>query len=141
MELPFLTIVNSEEDTTHFATSFAKKLIAGDIVAFTGDLGTGKTFIVKSIAKYFGIESVTSPTFSIVNTYSGDVEINHFDFYRIKKLEELYDIGFDEYLSNNSAITFIEWADMFEEILPPNIYRVTLLHLDESRREIKIEKR
>ncbi len=141
MKLPFLTIVNSEEDTTQFASRFAQILTAGDIVAFTGDLGTGKTFIVKTIAKHFGIESVTSPTFSIVNTYSGDFEINHFDFYRIKKIEELYDIGFDEYLSNNSTITFIEWAEMFDEILPPNIYRVTITHLDELRREIKVEKK
>ena len=140
MKLPFSTIVNSEEETIIFAATFASILKAGDIVAFTGDLGTGKTFIVKSIAKYFGIEDVTSPTFAIVNTYNEKVKINHFDFYRIKKIEELYDIGFEEYLNGSSAITFIEWAEMFEEILPTNIYRVEITYLNNSKREIKIIK-
>ena len=93
------------------------------------------------IAKYFGIVDVTSPTFSIVNTYNERKKINHFDFYRIKKIEELYDIGFEEYLIDNSAITFIEWAEMFEEILPTNIYRITIAYLDNSKREIKIIKK
>jgi len=140
MELPFSIIVNSEEETNKFSATFASILKAGDIVALTGDLGTGKTFIVKSIAKYFGIEDVTSPTFSIVNTYNERVKINHFDFYRIKKVDELYDIGFEEYFNDNSAITFIEWAEMFEEILPINIYKVKIIHLNNSAREIKIVK-
>ncbi len=141
MEIPFNKIVNSEKETLQFAESFAEILKAGDIVAFTGDLGTGKTFIVKAIAKYFGIKDVTSPTFSLVNTYDEKVKINHFDFYRIKKIEELYDIGFEEYLIDNSAITFIEWAEMFEEILPPNIYRITIKYIDDSKREIIIIKK
>ena len=138
MILPFSTIVNSEEETVQLATTFAAILKAADIVALTGDLGTGKTFFVKSVLKYFGIEEVTSPTFAIVNTYSGDVQINHFDFYRIKKVVELYDIGFEEYLSDSSAITFIEWAEMFEEILPKNIYRIDLKYIGKSKREITI---
>ena len=138
MKLPFAKTVNSEEETTQVAISFATLLKARDIVAFTGDLGTGKTFFVKSIAKHFGIEEVTSPTFSIVNTYTEKVKINHFDFYRIKKVEELYDIGFDEYLSDTSAITFIEWAEMFEEVLPDNIYRIKITHVGNSKREITI---
>ncbi len=141
MEIPFNKIVNSEKETLQFAESFAEILKAGDIVAFTGDLGTGKTFIVKAIAKYFGIKDVTSPTFSLVNTYDEKVKINHFDFYRIKKIEELYDIGFEEYLIDNSAITFIEWAEMFEEILPTNIYRITIKYIDDSKREIIIIKK
>ncbi len=68
MTLPYNIIVSSEKETLQFAEAFAKTLKAGDIVAFTGDLGTGKTFIVKAIAKYFGVENVISPTFSIVNT-------------------------------------------------------------------------
>jgi len=138
MKLPFSAIVNSEEETTRIATTFASLLKATDIIALTGDLGTGKTFFVKSVLKLFGIEDVTSPTFSIVNTYSGDIVINHFDFYRIKKVVELYDIGFEEYLCNSSAITFIEWAEMFEEILPINIYRINITHLENSKREISI---
>jgi len=138
MKLPFSKIVNSEEETIQLASTLASMLKPTDIVALTGDLGTGKTFIVKSILKQFGIEEVTSPTFSIVNSYSGKVKINHFDFYRIKKLVELYDIGFEEYLSDSSAITFIEWAEMFEEILPKNIYRINIIYLEDSKREITI---
>lgn len=138
MEFPFKIVVESEDETIRVATEFGQLLKATDIIALTGDLGTGKTFFVKSILKIFGIEEVTSPTFSIVNTYSGDVRINHFDFYRIKKLVELYDIGFEEYLSDSSAITFIEWAEMFEEILPKNIYRINIAYLEKSKREITI---
>ncbi len=138
MILPFSTTVNSEDETIHVANEFGKLLKASDIIALTGDLGTGKTFFVKSILKLFGIEEVTSPTFSIVNTYSGEAKINHFDFYRIKKVVELYDIGFEEYLNDSSAITFVEWAEMFEEILPKNIYRIELKHLGISKREITI---
>jgi len=139
MNFPICSITNSERESLKFANDFAKELKAGDIVAFTGDLGTGKTFIVKAIANYFGIDEVTSPTFSIVNTYEQDVRIHHFDFYRLKKVEELYDIGFEEYLNDRSAIVFIEWAEMFEELLPQSIYRIIIKHLGESKREIKIE--
>ena len=139
MEFPFKIIVESEAETNKIATELSKHLKGTDIVALTGDLGTGKTFFVKAILREYGIEEVTSPTFSIVNSYSAKVKINHFDFYRIKKLVELYDIGFEEYLSDSSAITFIEWAEMFEEILPKNIYRINIIYLDDSKREITIE--
>lgn len=139
MKFPLRVVANSEKESLKIANEFANILKAGDIVAFIGDLGTGKTFIVKEIAKYFGISEVTSPTFAIVNTYKGRVKIHHFDFYRLKKVVELYDIGFEEYLNDSSAITFIEWAEMFEEVLPQNIYRVFITHLGESKREINIE--
>jgi tRNA threonylcarbamoyladenosine biosynthesis protein TsaE len=138
LNFPYKIVVESEEETIKVATEFGQLLKATDIIALTGDLGSGKTFFVRSILKLFGIEEVTSPTFSIVNTYSGDVVINHFDFYRLKKVVELYDIGFEEYLIDRSAITFIEWAEMFEEILPNNIYRINIAHLENSKREIMI---
>ena len=138
MILPLSKIVKSENETIQLATTFASILKPTDIIALTGDLGSGKTFFVKSILKIFGIEEVTSPTFSIVNTYSSEVKINHFDFYRIKKVVELYDIGFEEYLSDSLAITFIEWAELFEEILPSNIYRINIKYLEDSKREITI---
>ena len=141
MELPFSKIVNLEEETTQFANAFAQILKAGDIVAFTGNLGTGKTFIIKAIAKYFDINDVTSPTFAIVNTYEGKVRIHHFDFYRIKRIDELYDIGFEEYLCDSSAITFVEWAEMFEEVLPTNIYQININYLDNLNREITLKKK
>ena len=141
MELPFKIIVNSEVETQKVANMFSEIINSGDIIALSGNLGTGKTFFVKSFAKCFDVDNVTSPTFAIVNTYNGKLKINHFDFYRIKKIEELYDIGFEEYLFNNSSITIIEWAEMFEEILPENIFRIEILHLENSKREIRISKK
>ncbi len=141
MELPFKIVVNSEEETQKVAQEFAKSISNGAIIAITGNLGTGKTYFVKSFAKHFEIENVTSPTFAIVNSYFGKTKIHHFDFYRIKKMEELYDIGFEEYLCDNSAITIIEWAEMFEKILPQNIFRIEISHLGNSKREIIIKKK
>jgi tRNA threonylcarbamoyladenosine biosynthesis protein TsaE len=141
MEFPFEVMINSERDTEKIALQFAGSLNKGDIVAFIGNLGTGKTFFIKKIAKYFGIEEVTSPTFSIVNTYYGSIKINHFDFYRIKREVELYDIGFEEYLSDASAITLIEWADMFYRILPKNVFRIEITHQGGTKRKIKINKK
>ncbi|MCF6270968.1 MAG: tRNA (adenosine(37)-N6)-threonylcarbamoyltransferase complex ATPase subunit type 1 TsaE [Melioribacteraceae bacterium] len=138
MKFPFKIVVESEDETLKVAAEFGELLKAADIIALTGNLGSGKTFFVKSVLKFLGIDEVTSPTFAIVNTYTGKVKINHFDFYRIKKLAELYDIGFEEYVNDASAITFIEWADMFTEILPKNIYQINITYLEESKREISI---
>ena len=140
MHFPITQIVNSENETKQLAFEFATILEQGNLIAITGDLGTGKTFFVKSVAKYFGINEITSPTFSIVNTYNEKIKIYHFDFYRIKKEVELYDIGFDEYINDQSAIVFIEWAEMFEELLPNDIYRIKIKNLGGSQREIKISK-
>ena len=79
MKFPFKTIVNSEDETRLIAEKFAEKIKSGDIIALSGNLGTGKTFFVKSIAQCFDISNVTSPTFAIVNTYNGKLKINHFD--------------------------------------------------------------
>ncbi len=138
MNFPYKIVVESEDETIKVATEFGQLLKPNDIIALSGDLGSGKTFFVKSILKSFGIEDVTSPTFSIVNTYTGDILINHFDFYRIKRVVELYDIGFEEYLIDESAITFIEWAEMYEEVLPKNIYQVNITQFENSKREITI---
>lgn len=140
MDFPIKKIVNSEMESEQLAIEFAEILKKGNLVAISGDLGTGKTFFIKSVAKYFGIREVTSPTFSIVNTYIDAIKIHHFDFYRIKKEVELYDIGFDEYISDLSAIIFIEWAEMFEEILPNDRYIISIKNLGNSKREIIINK-
>ena len=140
MEFPFTIIVDNESETSQIAKEFARVIRSGDIVALIGDLGTGKTFFVKRIADDYDYSEANSPTFAIVNVYTGEIKINHFDFYRIKKLEELYDLGFDEYLMDDSSITFIEWADMFPEILPKKRFEITIRSLSNTKREIKIEK-
>jgi len=140
MELPFKTFVNSEEETLSVAKEFAKILKEGDIITLNGDLGTGKTFFVKAVCKEYNFENVNSPTFAIVYEYSGDKKIYHFDFYRIKKIEELYDLGIEEYLNDEEAITFIEWADLMKEVLPNKFYSVTIKMTEENKREIDITK-
>jgi tRNA threonylcarbamoyladenosine biosynthesis protein TsaE len=98
------------------------------IFAFYGSMGAGKTTIIKAVCEYLGaIDTVTSPTFTLVNEYktaSGE-SLFHIDFYRIKKQEEVYDFGIEEYLSGNSYC-FMEWPELIEELLPPETIAVRI---------------
>ena len=113
-------------------TAVAKKLLkhAGDskIFAFYGSLGAGKTTIIKAICEVLGaIDIVSSPTFTLVNEYrtsKGEI-LYHIDFYRIKKLEEAFDIGIEEYLTGDSYC-FMEWPEIIEEILPPEMVSIRI---------------
>ncbi len=140
MELPFKAILNSETDTKKIATDFSKIVKKGDVICLYGDLGSGKTFFVKSVCENFEINEVNSPTFAIVNEYFGKLKVYHFDFYRLKNSDELMDIGFYEYLNDKDAVLFIEWSEKFPEILPRNRIEIYLKFIDESKREIKIIK-
>lgn len=102
--------VNSIEETLDTARKFAEKLKPGDIIALHGDIGVGKTVFVRGIVSYFGDETeVTSPTFSIMNIYCGN--IYHFDLYRMEDEEEIYEAGLDEYIFGD-GISLIEWPDI-----------------------------
>ena len=138
MEFPLKIITADENETSELARKFSRVLKQGDVISLIGDLGTGKTFFVKSIVSTFGNDDVSSPTFAIVNIYENKFRINHFDFYRIKKVEELYDIGFVDYLNDGETITFIEWADLFSEILPTNRYEIKIKYIDETKRKFTI---
>lgn len=135
---------NSTKETENIAKAFAKTLKIGDVVCINGDLGSGKTAFTAGIAKGIGVlDVVSSPTFTIVNCYSGDMPLYHFDVYRILDSSEMYDIGFDEYISGD-GITVIEWADIIADILPEERYDITItknLDIHDDFREIKIEKR
>lgn len=139
MTFPFFQKLTDESITKEVALEFAEILKPGDVVALNGNLGSGKTFFVKAACSYFGVDNVSSPSFAIVNTYTGKQIINHFDFYRIKKVEELYDIGFSEYLSDDS-ISFIEWAEAFNELLPKSHYLVELSFDSNTDRIINISR-
>ncbi len=134
MQLPVTKKVNSPEETFILASEFAASLKAGDVVALNGELGAGKTFFVKSVLQYFEIGNVNSPTFAIVNQFEGKVKVNHFDFYRVNAINELHDIGFEDYLDDES-ITFIEWANLAREILPHKRIEVDIKIIDEFVRE------
>ena len=111
---------NSYEETQKFAEEFSKTLKAGDVLCMYGDLGVGKTAFVQGLAKGLGIdEPITSPTFTIVNEYSGRLPLYHFDVYRIGDIEEMDEVGFEEYVMGD-GVSLIEWANLIEEILPEN---------------------
>ena len=140
MKYPFSLKIFSEEETRNIAAEFSKDIKNGDVVILNGDLGTGKTFLVKEIGKRFGIHNVSSPTFALVNEYSGKIKIYHFDFYRIEKSGELFDIGFNDYLNDDEAVIFIEWGELFPEILPENRYEIKIVLNEDFSRTFKIDK-
>ena len=131
-------VSKSTEETERFAYDFAKGLKAGDVVAFEGDLGAGKTAFVRGMAKALGDESeVSSPTFAIVNEYDTFPKIFHFDMYRIETFSELYSIGFFEYLERG-GICAIEWSENIYNALPDNSIFVNIETLSENERMIKV---
>ena len=130
---------NSEAETEALGERLAKCLRAGAVVALYGDLGAGKTAFVRGMARGLDIrESVTSPTFTIVNEYPGDPALFHFDMYRLRSAEELYGIGWEDYLDRN-GICVTEWSERIEEALPENAVRVTIQRLSDTERSVRIE--
>jgi tRNA threonylcarbamoyladenosine biosynthesis protein TsaE len=111
------------------------------VFAFSGDLGAGKTTLIKELCKTAGVtEEVTSPSFAIINEYdAGGIDlIYHFDFYRIKKIEEVLDIGYEEYLYSG-YYCFLEWADKIEELLPDRYVYITIVKCDDDhQRDISV---
>lgn len=118
-------ITNCETDTKNFAKSLAKILKPKDIVVLTGELGSGKTKFVEGFLSYFGLENeISSPTFTIVNEYkNNDINIYHFDVYRLADSSEFYEIGGDEYF--DTGICLIEWGELIEDALPSNYIHIT----------------
>lgn len=111
-------ISNTTLETEEIGKQIGQSLGLGDVVCLTGELGVGKTAFVKGLAKGLGIEEqITSPTFTIVNEYNGKFTLYHFDVYRVHDIDELFEIGFDEYIFGD-GITVIEWAELISPILP-----------------------
>ncbi len=119
------------------AREFIQNMGDARVFAFYGKMGAGKTTFVKAICEELGVEDViTSPTFAIINEYEGDETIYHFDFYRIKKLEEVYDMGYEDYFYSG-ALCFIEWPELIEEILPDDAVRVSITEQQDGSRLVK----
>ena len=126
---------NSPADTEAFGERLAKLLRPGDVVAYTGALGMGKTALTRGLARGLGCRGrVTSPTFTIVNEYDGDVPLFHFDLYRLGSSDELYDIGWDDYL-DRGGVCAVEWSERVADALPPGTVTVDIARgeTDESR--------
>jgi tRNA threonylcarbamoyladenosine biosynthesis protein TsaE len=110
--------INGLEETKEFGIKLGKLLNSGDILCLNGDLGAGKTTLTKSIGIGLGVtDYITSPTFALINEYEGRVPVYHFDVYRLENVEDLYDLGFDDYFYGK-GISIIEWADKIEKLLP-----------------------
>ncbi len=119
-------ISNSYEETQQIAIEFAKTLEGGDVLCMYGDLGVGKTAFVQGLAKGLGIsDHITSPTFTIVNEYSGTLPLYHFDVYRIADSDEMYEIGYEEYVYGD-GVSVIEWPQLIDDILPDKRYDITI---------------
>jgi len=135
----------SESETCKTAADFAEKLQAGDVVALTGPLGSGKTCFARGVIKALHGETEIfhgSPTFAIVQEYKMNslIPVYHFDFYRIKSAEEILNIGWQEYFSGD-GICLVEWADLFPEVMPRNTKWISFSPKDENIREIKFDVR
>ena len=128
--------ITSLEHIHEAARSFISAMGDNTVFAMYGKMGAGKTTFIKAVCECLGVEDViNSPTFAIVNEYRSDKGelIYHFDFYRIKKLEEVYDMGYEDYFYSG-ALCFIEWPELIEELLPENAIKVTIeVNEDDSR--------
>lgn len=132
-------VSQSELQTEQFAEGFAASLKAGAVVAFEGDLGAGKTAFVRGLAKGLNCsDSVSSPTFAIVNEYDGSLPLFHFDMYRIETLGELYSVGFFEYLERG-GVCAIEWSENIYSALPDDSIFVVIEKVDENTRKITVK--
>jgi tRNA threonylcarbamoyladenosine biosynthesis protein TsaE len=119
------------------AREFVENIDDRTVFAFYGHMGAGKTTFIKAICEELGVEDViTSPTFAIVNEYTAqEGPIFHFDFYRIKKLEEVYDMGFEDYFYSGS-LCLIEWPELIEEVLPDDAVKVTITEQPDGSRTV-----
>lgn len=134
-------ISKSEQDTIELGKKIAEKLEKGTVVVLTGDLGSGKTKLTEGILTYFGLENeISSPTFTIVNEYNTEnLNIYHFDVYRLEDEDEFYAIGGDEYFEKGASI--IEWGEMIENALPKQYIKINFSRdlSNENLRNIDIE--
>lgn len=126
-------ITNSEEETEALGARLAVKLEPGAVIAFTGDLGAGKTAFTRGLARGLGIpDRVTSPTFTIVNEYEGGrLPLFHFDMYRLEDAGDLFDIGWEDYL-DRGGVCAVEWSERVEEALPEDAVTVSFARCPEG---------
>ena len=133
-------IIDNIDSIGKAAKEFVAQMGEHTIFAFYGKMGSGKTTFIKAICEELGVEDViTSPTFAIVNEYhtaTADEVIYHFDFYRIKKTEEVYDMGYEEYFYSGD-VCFIEWPELIEDLLPDDAVRVSIHEIEDGKREVK----
>ena len=133
-------VSHSTQETEQFGEEIAKSLRGGDVLAFTGSLGMGKTAFTRGLARGLGCRGrVTSPTFTIVNEYEGKTPLFHFDMYRLGSSDELFDIGWDDYLARG-GVCAVEWSERVSDALPDDTIYVDIARgeEDENTRTITV---
>lgn len=129
---------NNSEDTIELGQKFGALLTKGSIVGFFGDLGSGKTTMIKGVTQGLGVKGlVKSPSFVVVTEYQGKLPVYHIDLYRINKLNELFEIGFEQYLYGD-GVSLIEWAEKVEKFLPMSAIKVKIEIINQNQRRITI---
>ena len=132
-------ITHSPAETEAFAENLAKQLNGGEVIAFSGNLGMGKTCFVRGLARGLGFcGEVTSPTFAIINEYiGGSLPLYHFDMYRVTGWDDLYSTGYFEY-SESGGVLAVEWSENIEAALPEDAIRVEICAISENERKITV---
>lgn len=134
--------INNLDQIHEAAKAFINAMGDNTVFAFYGKMGAGKTTFIKAVCEELGVTDViNSPTFAIVNEYRSDTTgelIYHFDFYRIKKIEEVYDMGYEDYFYSG-ALCFIEWPELIEDLLPGDAVRVTIEELEDGSRKLHFD--
>ncbi|MFC1541979.1 tRNA (adenosine(37)-N6)-threonylcarbamoyltransferase complex ATPase subunit type 1 TsaE [Candidatus Latescibacterota bacterium] len=129
-----------EDGTLEIAYSFGKTLTPGTVIALNGELGAGKTVFTRGVAKAFNVEEkVTSPTFTLINEYKGEIPIYHMDFYRLNSIKEILDIGVEDYFYGD-GICLVEWAEKMGEIFPEKAVTIVIKLSKNNNRDIVIER-
>lgn len=132
--------IKSLENIDQAATEFVKSMGDNTVFAFRGEMGAGKTTFIKAICEKLGVsDTINSPTFAIVNEYRSDSGelIYHFDFYRINKVEEAFDFGYEDYFYSGS-LCFIEWPELIENLLPADTVNVSIKVLEDGSRSVVV---
>ena len=140
IKIPSAKIVTSEDETSALASDFAELIKPNDKIVLNGQLGSGKTFFIKKVLLTLGIINVNSPTFAIVNEYTGKNKIYHFDFFRLQNIKELMDIGWQDYMNDETAISFIEWGNLLPAALPKTRYEISIEVNENLKREFSFQK-
>jgi tRNA threonylcarbamoyladenosine biosynthesis protein TsaE len=134
-------ITGSTKETFAFARTIGEKLREGDILALSGELGSGKTCFTGGIARGLGVDEnyqITSPTFTLINEYPAKCNLYHFDVYRLNDCSDLDDLGYEEYFSKKGVMV-IEWAEKIIKVIPPTAIFINFEYIDENKRKITID--
>ena len=129
-------ITRSEKETLDFARNLAREIHGNRVICLNGELGAGKTVFVRGFCSAFGINEISSPTFTLVNEYSGNYPVFHFDVYRLADEDEFYAIGGEEYFEK--GICIIEWSDVIKDAIPEDAIDIRIEKLGDDERKFVV---